>query len=165
MLINWLAIILAVGSFITGIYSSIKDGDGEAFGFISLGFTILIGLAWFLITLIFGLAIPKTPVYERAELHNISDRIGQEGSFFIGIGSFEEEGKFFYYENKDNVLKWKNIESENAEIHFSNQPYLMERTNCESKWSWLVQCVYLSDYVQFYIPEGTIKQNLELDNI
>jgi hypothetical protein len=162
MLIDILAILAAIGCFIIAIVIAIKERDLEALAIWLL--LPVIGILWSILTIILGSALPKQPVYERVTLQNINDNVGASGQFFLGIGGFENEGKFFYYAKKDGFSKFKNVDADNAEIYEgSAQAYALERKNCKSGTEWLVECVYWSDYVKFYVPSNTIKSNYKMD--
>lgn len=158
--------IIAILVTIYMLYKVWAEYHDEVFVAICLSVgALLVGAAlWFIATVILGSALPKQPVYEKVQLQNINDKTAGQGAFFLGIGGFSEEGKFFYYIKQHGYSKFQNIEAEYAEIHEgSKDAYAMVRTDCKGNWEWLAECVYWSDYVKFYVPSNTIKTNYQLD--
>jgi hypothetical protein len=118
---------------------------------------------------IIAIAIPaKTQrvCIEKHEIANLQDNSNIYGSFFLGCGSMDERMVYYSYVEENGLYYLKKFETKNVLIRFSNQtPHIESWVNAPIKGE-IINYFAIDDpnykYI-FYIPQGSIKQNFNLD--
>ena len=161
----WLFIIIFVvlgGLFIafTG-YGDFEEFLGGAF----MGFVF--SLIFLVIS--FCLSFADVPNYESAPIPMaaLQDGSSIEGSFFLGCGSINEKMTYtFLMGNEEEGFKMEQVDASSVTIKFTEDaPHytkMRSKLNWYGRFLWGVDSIGASEYV-FYVPEGTIKYNYNID--
>jgi hypothetical protein len=99
----------------------------------------------------------------------LKDKDGFEGSFYLGSGNIEGKMKYvFYYEN-NGAYSIKQIDCDNAKIKYSEGNTKVELFTKERVKTAIINYFSMpfiedkeKEYI-IYVPNGTIKQDYELD--
>ena len=135
-----------------------------AFGFFGACFGSLFGL-------IISFAIPtevlKEETPEIRQLVSLQDGSSVSGSFFLGCGSVEGTMKYtYYYEVEKDLFKMGRIDYSKALIKYDSTAYLETFRYVQTDY-WLnwfsIDIKQIKPQYIFHVPEGTIKNNYNLD--
>lgn len=171
----WICLGLAIG--IVGSWFDAEDpvdiiGRSVAGGFGGA----LIGA---IIALFAGLAVYGSDYYtvktDPIPLESLVDGSDTRGTFFLGTGTIDDVSTFTWYEQtEENSYRQAQADASDSTVHFideDEEPYyvITQKANKEreflSFWGFsLVEGVdnHFNEY-DFYVPEGTIQHNYELD--
>ena len=121
-----------------------------------------------LIALVVFLLIPKAKtemdlVWTR-EIVALRDMSITKGSFWLGCGDVNGVMYYTYYYKSEGGFKFGKVKCAHATVYYSNESkieYFKELT--VAGWN---EDYYVTDgelYYKIYVPEGTVKQNFNLD--
>jgi hypothetical protein len=109
---------------------------------------------------------------ERVELQSLVDGSSTEGQFFLGSGVINDVSTFTWYEKSgDNSYVQERAYADDSIVHFSEEePHYVryEKTYEDQEFfqTWGVSIgggQELDEEYHFYVPEGSIVRNFELD--
>lgn len=100
----------------------------------------------------------------RVNIVSLQDNRGINGSFFLGIGSINDQMKYVFYSEKEpGVFEMKQINSTNVTIKYSDKPVFVTYKKIPiTLWQFGLPVVDDIKYT-IEVPKGTIQQNFNLD--
>lgn len=161
---------LGIVCFIVAFVLIMRDGIDCFEDFL---FSLLFGFLWGIIGvgagLIISLVIPadKHIVTYSNEIVTLQDNNALEGTFFLGSGGFGNDMYYsFYYKTEDGGFKSKTLDSDFVTIYYDENPRyevnVEETTDAFiNKFSICASCG--GKERKLFVPEGTIKENYNLD--
>lgn len=126
------------------------------------------GVIWFVFGCILGSALPYNEIVTRQEICALNDSSKIEGQKYLFSGYIEETLVYRYVVNSEKGKHIEECEIDNSYIKDieSNEPYV-ERHEYELKhgWFWLfaVDLKSAENYSVFYVPNGTITTEYNID--
>lgn len=160
-------IIFGIIGFIIGFRSWYKDFGHDAecywFGFIGAMLSSMLGFG-------ISVALPTQTIKGEPnikELVSLQDGQSINGSFFLGCGSIDGKMKYtYYYEIEKDIFKMGQVSYNRALIKYDSTAYLetytYEQTDVWYNWFSISLGQLRKQYI-FHVPEGTIKNNYNLD--
>lgn len=98
------------------------------------------------------------------EIHALQDNITTEGSFFLGSGQVDGNLKYFYVEDTEFGYTIRDVDADNTYIKYTDGECHMETQSYEfDNWFVRLIAVPMTERRIFYIPEGSILQNYNID--
>lgn len=146
------------------------DGEFGFFGFIlaTLAFQFLAFIAVIITNIVCGAimsaTVPLSETRETTAIYALADNRTTSGSFFLGIGSVDEDVKYYYVEKTSLGKHVSSVPAEQAYIIDSETPSLTVVTyDWEKKgWDWLGFCLVDQSYI-FAVPAGSISEDYSID--
>jgi hypothetical protein len=118
---------------------------------------------------IVAMSLPAQTEYKCVETRNIAalqDNSSISGSFFLGCGTIKEHIVYYSYVEKNGTYKLEKFELNDVSIKFSDQRPRVEKWRNVPIKGKIINLFAIdswhSEYI-FYVPQGTIKQNFNLD--
>lgn len=103
-------------------------------------------------------------VSETRNLRVMNDNKGHESAFFLFAGASGDYNYFNYYSERNGIFTLNNIDADYVEIVETTGPPRVETIHQVKNNSHFTVFPYDGwDTYRFFIPEGTIKQNIQLD--
>lgn len=165
----WTITFFLVLGIIAGIIICIQDFD---FLFEPVIGGIMGGLVGILIGLVVALCLPSKMIEEKSTLKLVNMQDGSQtgGNFFLGCGNIESKMKYiFYYEQNSTTFAMEQIDYDKAQIKYTSDSSAYIETYIivdDSNYFWN-NLSFDTDYGDcryiIYVPEGTIKNNYNLD--
>lgn len=165
-------IYLIIGVVI-GIILVIADSIDYGFEFwtllrVLIGF--LIGLVvWISVGTIIGLFLPtEYQLYETQNLSALKDNSSISGSFFLGSGTVDEHTVYKYVTDTDKGKLICELSAENSDIYI-NECDEQSRVEIYSEgfvsdwYAWFAFTGWSNNEVIFYIPEGSLTTEFDID--
>ena len=174
-------VIFSVCFFVALFWCLMFDGikpNRDPFGFYSFwetlfgsaGLAFMVFLVGFLIALVLSVAWEDAPVEIISSTDHkivaLQDNFGLEGNFFLGSGYVDDELSYTYMHYVEGCgYKAETVDASNAYIEFTDeQPYVsIVRYQFKDGWRNYFTIPYNSGDAFFYIPEGSILQNYNID--
>ena len=136
----------------------------------SAGMAFIVFLVGFLIALVLSVAWEDAPVEITTstdyEIVALQDNLGLQGQFFLGSGYVDDELSYTYMHYvEDRGYKVETVDASNAYVEFTDkQPYVsLVRYQFKDAWRNYFTVPYNSGDAFFYVPEGSILQNYNID--
>ena len=174
-------VIFSVCFFVVLFWCLMFDGikpNRDPFGFYSFwetlfgsaGLAIMFFLVGILVAFILSAVWEDAPVEITTstdyEIVALQDNLGLQGKFFLGSGYIDNELSYAYMQYVDGCgYKAKTVDASNAYIKFTDeQPYVSLVTyQFKDQWRNYFTIPYNYEDIFFYIPEGSILQNYNID--
>ena len=157
----WIIIPIIIG-FIIGC-----SDDGFVFGFFLSIFGFVIGALLILIGGgLVGCALPQEEVCQTYDLVALQDNIGVEGHKYLFNGYIEDKLKIRYIINTEKGKHIQTIDDiSNVYINDNSKIAQLKVYEHKFKYDWFnwIGVVLESQKYVFYVPEGTIITNYEID--
>jgi hypothetical protein len=98
------------------------------------------------------------------EIHALQDNITTEGRFFLGSGQVDGNLKYFYVEDTEFGYTVRDVDADNTYIKNTDGKCHLETQTYEFD-NWFVRLIAapMGERRIFYIPEGSILQNYNID--
>jgi uncharacterized membrane protein YeaQ/YmgE (transglycosylase-associated protein family) len=158
-------IIFIIAGIIIGIIGGINRNSITAGVLFGGWFAMVLGCVGAMIAIF----IPMQTEYKCVEVHNIvalQDNRNISGSFFLGCGRVDEHMVYYSYVEENGSFELKKFNVDNSLIRFSNQKPRVELWGHLPKKGSIINYFALdlpcTKYI-FYVPQGSIKQNFNLD--
>lgn len=106
---------------------------------------------------------------EEIPLCALRDNMGTSGTFFLGTGSVDSKMKYFYLiKDGQGRMSIEGIYVNNAYlVEFADDssmaPHILREYTHFKSWILRVLLIYYKDTTTFYIPEGSIQYNFNVD--
>lgn len=169
-------VIGAIIGLVAGLALSIDEGAGPIGGFFT---ALLSGAMGGALALVFAMLLslpaplPVVTTQSKTPLESIQDGQQTRGQFFLGSGTINDVSVFTWYEeSSDNAYRQRQADASASTVHYvpsGTRPYYT-RTVRKRTGSFFGTWVthpetgeVKSDEYDFYVPEGTVRQNYELD--
>ena len=136
--------------------------------FATIGMQIVAFIAMLIMGIICGAIltfnVPLAETRETSPVYALADNQMTSGSFFLGIGSVDEDIRYYYVEETPLGKHVDSVAANNSYIVDSNTPTLTVVTyNWESKgWDWLGFCLADPNYI-FAVPAGSVTEDYNID--
>jgi hypothetical protein len=140
---------------------------GQYVGSIFLGlllgsFILLFG------SMIFSLVLPQEYILESDnKLYALQDNNGIQGAFYLGSGYINSSLQYSYAIKNGEVIHIYHIDVDHSDLIFTKEKPHVVRYILDYKNKFLKNNMLLFEnkyyYCQFYIPQGTIKSNYNVD--
>ena len=134
------------------------------------GTAILVFLASILIMLVISMMWSEKPVEKKYsneyDIVALQDNLGAAGNFFLGSGYIDNELSYTYMHYVEGCgYKAETVEASNAYVEFTDeQPYVsVVKYRFKDNWRNYITIPYNSEDIFFYVPEGSILQNYNID--
>ena len=179
MIMVWMFLTICI--FITMFWCLMFNGvkpNRDIFGFYSFwetffgsaGFAIMFFLVGILVAFILSAIWEDAPVEiitsTDHEIVALQDNLELKGSFFLGSGYVDNELSYAYMRYVDGCgYKIETVDASNAYVEFTDkQPYVsIVSYQFKDKWRNYFTVPYNSGDAFFYVPEGSILQNYNID--
>lgn len=174
-------IILSVVVFVALFWYLMFDGfkpSNHPFSYYSIwetffgssGIAFLVFLASFLIALVISMMWSEKPVEKESsneyDIVALQDNLGAAGNFFLGSGYIDNELSYTYMHYVEGCgYKAETVEASNVYVEFTDeQPYVsVVKYRFKDNWRNYITIPYNSEDIFFYVPEGSILQNYNID--
>ena len=174
-------VIFSICFFVALFWCLMFDGfkpNRDPFGFYSFwetlfgsaGLAIMFFLVGILVAFILSAVWEDAPVEITTstdyEIVALQDNLGLQGQFFLGSGYIDNELSYAYMRYVDGCgYKAETVDASNAYIEFTDeQPYVSLVTyQFKDQWRNYFTIPYNYEDIFFYIPEGSILQNYNID--
>lgn len=112
-----------------------------------------------------GLCFPTKTVIETNQIYALSDSSGVESNFYLLHGYVDEELVIRYISNGEYGKKIYEIDTDNAYINEGkDNPYVeIHHTGFKHDWMNLFAICWEKDMYVFYVPQGSVKNEYEID--
>jgi len=165
-----IAVVIIIGIIIGLLYESYQTSILQKIGYGILGAFIgllLGGVLMMMVSLMVPDGSTEEYVHHTTKLVAFADNMNTTGSFFLGCGTVEEEMRFhFYYKGKLGAeYGWINTNNTYIIEESTGKPRIetyYKRLNEGSSWIWWTTINKKTKRI-IYVPEGSIKQNYNLD--
>lgn len=130
-----------------------------AFGFL-IGFVLLISVGSLI-----GFAFPTKTVVTTNNIYALNDNSGVESNFYLMHGYVDEELVIRYISNGEYGKKIYEIDTDNAYINEGkDNPYVeIHHTVFKHDWMNLFGVCWEKDVYVFYVPQGSVTNEYEID--
>lgn len=108
--------------------------------------------------------VPLSETRETTAIYALADNRTTSGSFFLGIGSVDEDVRYYYVEATDLGKHVESVPATNSYIIESDSPSITVVTyGWESNgWDWLGFCLADPNYI-FAVPAGSVTEDYNID--
>lgn len=114
----------------------------------------------------FSLPANNETVTKQVELVSLQDNSSTEGHFLLGCGSIDGKMKYtYYYEVEEGAYKMAQKDIDDVIIKFWDKTPILETKTVQmddSFWNWFAMDMPIETHI-FYVPQGTIKNDYNLD--
>jgi len=165
-------IILAVATVGVGyaVTAAWTDSWNELFDkvmttFFSLFMAVAAGALTFTILqlLMYGIVGEHMEKTGESDLASLADNQGTSGSFFLGSGSIDDEPVFYYYERNGDEYTLEHVNADEAVvIETTDDPRVEFYSPVSNNEFWYIGG-FGESTVKFYVPEGSVLNNYNLD--
>jgi len=127
-------------------------------------FLLMGGLISVLLYILIGSFVPQGYVLDStSEIIAFEDNLVTNGSFFLGIGSIDENAYYYYYEKNGDGMNMKRLRVWKATLFYDDEPRIEKYSmKADGNWS-LFGLVLPETKYSIYVPEGTISGNFNSD--
>lgn len=108
--------------------------------------------------------IPISETRETISIYALADNRSTSGNFFLGIGSVDDDVKYYYVEQTELGKHVSSVPADNAYITESDTPTLTTVGYhwANSGWNWLGVCLIDNNYI-FAVPAGSVTEDYTVD--
>lgn len=143
--------------------------EGFSFGIlVALGGFLAGSFIWFIFGGIVGITLPTVDKVQEYELCALNDNISIQGRKYLFSGRIDGELVYRYIINTEKGKHIEESEIDNVYIKEGNyKPMIKEHTTDFKKdWYYLFCFPLFTDidnYIEFYVPEGTVTNEYDID--
>lgn len=114
-----------------------------------------------------GSVLPEEEyLYQETSLPIISleDNMKQQGNFFLGTGTADEQLYYYFVLNTEHGFKVENVSAKDTYIRYDSQPrIIIKRAIGFKNWYNYIWAIPIKTQNVIYVPEGTIINNYNID--
>lgn len=114
-----------------------------------------------------GSVLPEEEyLYQETSLPIISleDNVKQQGNFFLGTGTKDEQLYYYFVLNIEHGFKIENVSAKDTYVRYDSQPrIIIKRAIGFKNWYNYIWAIPLRTQNVIYVPEGTIISNYNID--
>lgn len=95
---------------------------------------------------------------------SLEDNMKQQGKFFLGSGTVNNELHYYFVLKTEHGFKVKNVSAEETEVRYDSQPHIVIKQATGFKhWYNYIWAIPIKTQSTIYVPEGTIINNYNID--
>ena len=159
-------IILVVVGFVWGITSGLCISEKIFLSILGLILGFIIGiLFWFSIGSITGFLIPKKEIVTERQIYAFNDGTSISGHRYIARGWTEEEEVIKYISDDEYGKKIFKVDADNSYINEGYDNAYVEIRDKQFKYDWfyLFFAEWYNNVYIFYVPDGSVTNEMNID--
>ena len=109
-------------------------------------------------------SVPVSETLETTPIYALADNRTTSGSFFLGIGSVDEDVEYYYVEQTELGKHVSSVPAEHSYIVESDTPTLttVGYQWANNGWNWLGVCLIDNNYI-FSVPAESVTEDYNVD--